>query len=54
VIEEESPSAGAAVVSMPNLATIAYAKSKDKVKAEMIKRGALQLEKEAKKLQRIN
>lgn len=38
----------------PNLATIAYAKSKGKVKAEMIKRGALQLEKEAKKLQRIN
>lgn len=38
----------------PKLATIAYAKSKGKVKAEMIKRGALQLEKEAKKLQRIN
>jgi len=38
----------------PNLATIAYAKSRSKVTAEMTKRGALQLEKEAKKLQRIN
>lgn len=45
---------GAMPAMQPNLATIAYAKSKGKVKAEMIKRGALQLEKEAKKLQRIN
>lgn len=45
---------GAMPAMQPKLATIAYAKSKGKVKAEMIKRGALQLEKEAKKLQRIN
>jgi len=37
----------------PGLATIAYAKSKGKVKAEMIRRGALQLEKEVKKLQKV-
>jgi hypothetical protein len=37
----------------PGLARIAYAKSRGAVKAEMIKRGALQLEKEVKKLQRI-
>ena len=45
---------GAMPAKQPKLASIAYAKSKGKVKAEMIKRGALQLEKEAKKLQRIN
>lgn len=45
---------GSMPAMQPKLATIAYAKSKGKVKAEMIKRGAIQLEKEAKKLQRIN
>ena len=45
---------GSMPAMQPGLATIAYAKSKGKVKAEMIRRGALQLEKEAKKLQRIN
>jgi len=38
----------------PNLATIAERKARSKTKSEMVKRGALQLEKEAKKLQRIN
>ena len=37
----------------PGLARIAYAKSRGEVKAEMIKRGALQLEKEVKKLQKV-
>lgn len=44
---------GAMPAMQPKLATIAYAKSRGKVKSEMIKRGALQLEKEAKKLRRI-
>lgn len=38
----------------PGLARIAYAKSAGNIKAEMIKRGALQLKKEIVKLQRIN
>lgn len=45
---------GSMPAMQPKLATIAYAKSRSKVTSEMTKRGALQLEKEAKKLQRIN
>ena len=37
----------------PGLAQIAYAKARGAVKAEMIKRGALQLEKEVQKLQKV-
>jgi hypothetical protein len=37
----------------PGLAKIAYAKSAGKIKAEMIKRGALQLQKEIDKLQKV-
>ncbi len=45
---------GSMPAMQPKLASIAYSKSQGKIKAEMIKRGALQLEKEVKKLQRIN
>ena len=37
----------------PGLAKIAYAKSAGKIKAEIIKRGALQLQKEIDKLQKV-
>lgn len=44
---------GAMPAIQPGLARIAYAKARGEVKAEMIKRGALQLEKEVKKLQKV-
>lgn len=44
---------GAMPAMQPGLAAIAYAQAAGKINAEMIKRGALQLQKEIKKLQGI-
>ena len=44
---------GAMPAMQPGLARIAYAKSAGKVREEMIKRGALQLQKEVTKLQKV-
>lgn len=44
---------GSMPAMQPGLARIAYAKSVGKVKAEMIKRGALQLNKESDKLKKV-